>query len=327
MRAKVGIIGAGRWGTALAILLSQVNHQVTLFCLTSEVEQLINERESQNLPGFPIPEQVAITCSGDGDDLELVILALPGEALAAAWESWRQSISPKTIVVNVAKMIDCHEQGLILPSHIVDSERYKFVHFACAAFPQGLLRGSPTIGTAYSSDESSAKRVVGLFQQTLIRPYHSRDVNGGQIGSALKNTIAIASGIAAGLGFDETTRMAIASRGLKEIRDFASRHLGHPETFGPGTTIMTDLGATCFSPYSRNLKFGQALATKTVQEARLSIIGTVEGIHTTLTLAQVCSDFAETMPISYAIWQIISGQSTPMEAMKQIMARPIKYEG
>lgn len=326
MAAKVGIIGAGRWGTTLAIILSRVGHEVTLFCLSSEVEQLISQRASQNLPGFPIPKQVAISCSSDCDDLDLAVLALPGEAFSSAWESWRQSISPKTIVVNVAKMIDHHEHGLILPSHIVDSERYEFVHFACASFPEGLLRGSPTIGTAYTGREWAAKQVVKLFAGTLIRPYHSRDLTGGQIGSALKNTIAIASGIAAGLGFDETTRAAIVSRGAREIRDFALHHLGHPETFGAGTTVMTDLIATSFSPYSHNLRFGQALAHQSVEDARATVSGTVEGVHTTLTLAQVCYDFPESMPISYAVWSIMTGKASPNEALKKIMARPIKYE-
>lgn len=327
MGAKVGIVGAGRWGSALAILLSQVGHQVTLLCLEAELEGLERKRESPYLPGFTIPEEVEITCSSETQGMEILVLAVPGEFLQAAWDGWRHLIDDETIIVNVAKMIDCHENILILPSNIIGIEEHRFVHFVSAAFPQGLLAGSPTIGTAYSRDETSAKRVVNLFYGTLIRPYHSRDVNGGQIGSALKNTIAIGSGIAAGLGFDETTRMAIASRGLKEIRDFGCRHLSRPETFGAGTTILTDLGATCFSPYSRNLKFGQALATRTAQEARLSINGTVEGIQTTLTLANVCRDFAETMPISYAVWSIMTGKDTPMEALKKIMARPIKYEG
>jgi glycerol-3-phosphate dehydrogenase len=111
------------------------------------------------------------------------------------------------------------------------------------------------------------------------------------------------------------------------MRDFACHHLSHHETFGAGTTIMTDLGATCFSPYSHNLQFGQALATRAAKQARATVQGTVEGIQTTLALAQVCHDFGETMPISYAVWSIMTGKDTPIEARKKIMARPIKYEG
>ena len=326
MGVRVGVVGAGRWGTALSILLSGAGHQVRLFPLESELERLLRTRQSPYLENFIIPKEVSITAEIETRDLEILILALPGEYLQETWDKWRPAVVKGTIIVNTAKMIECRDGDLFLPSQIINPDIFHFVHFVSAAFPQGLLRGSPTIGTAFSSDELSSKKIVSLFSDTLIRPYHSRDLNGGQIGCAIKNTIAIAAGIADGLGFDETTRAAIASRGLKEMRDFACSHLGHPETFGAGTTIMTDLVATCFSPYSRNFRFGQALVKKGHQEAQESIKGTIEGIKTTLALAGICHDFAEKMPISEAVCSIIMEKTTPISAMKKLMSRPFKHE-
>jgi len=328
MNTKIGIIGAGRWGTALAILLTKVGHHVKLFCLDEELSGLLESRQSRTLPSFSIPDVVEISSRVDDClDRDFIFLAVPGANLKAAWDMWKVGIDKNAIVINAVKTIDVENRNLVLPSTIINRDGPHCVHFACVSFPEGLLRGSPTIGTAFAVNGHAAKMVVQLFSGTLIRPYISLDIVGGQIGSAIKNTIAIACGIAEGLGFDATTKAAIASRGLREMREFALHHMGHEETFGAGTTVLADLIGTCFGIFSHNHRYGLALANMSPEDAQKSVLGTIEGIQTTKVLSEVAESFQEKMPISFAVWSIISGTISPRKAIKQLMDRPVKLEG
>lgn len=313
---KIGIIGAGRWGKALAELFVKAGFAVVLYCLSGQERELIH-LEAMTVKVLSDPMGI--------DDLEIIFLAVPGENLQDAWSRWGRHIANETIVVNTAKMIDANNHQLILPSNIIGTNRHNFAHLVVAGFPRWILAGSPTIGTVFSPDITIRRRVEELFERSPIEVNGSDDVAGGEIGSAYKNVIAIACGVVAALGrFDEMTRSVVMGRGSAEMTEFACHHVAHPATFLPNGTIHADLDGTCSSRDSRNFQYGWKLAKGGHEKARAAIKGVIEGLHTVQALAQVCHQFQERMPIAATVLALIKGEITPYEAVGRFVYRTKK---
>jgi len=302
MKANVAIIGAGRWGTTLAIALSRLGHQVRLGTLQEECEELRHTRRSRTLSDYEIPENVTIDYSQEVvlGDSHFVIFAVPGEYLRSAWQQWHRAIPNGNILINAVKTLDEDGGHLVLPSDILTPD-CPFTHFACAAFPDDVLAGMPVMGTIFSKEKLAAEEVQQLFAGTSIRPYTrpDNDIIGGQIGSAVKNVIAIGCGMAVGLGYRAMTQSSVVCRSMNEIERFAVRFGARRGTFVPQGAIMADLIGTCFSPDSRNFSYGRWF---TDPDSFAPVIGVVEGLRTVNILARLLGqEFSKLMPISAAI--------------------------
>lgn len=321
IKTKIGIIGAGRWGGTLAKIFADYGHEVLLFCLESEELQLNSKRQILHTKNFSIPKSVKITADKSlAKDCEIVFMAIPGKIFKDVWNEYEDCIQD-AVVVNASKMIDFDENDLILPHQIIQRENY--AHFASAAFPEGLSQNSPTIGTLFSKNDMS-EVIKNLFPQSLLRVYTSEDVIGGEIGAALKNVIAIASGAANQLGFDEMTRASLASRGAREIRIFAEQHGAASSTFADGSTFLADLIGTCFSKNSHNYKAGEEIVFGLPLEVIEHGVGTVEGFHTLSVLNKIGA-FPK-MPISNAVYSMVYGKLSQKEAIDELLSRSIKHE-
>lgn len=319
---RIGIIGAGRWGCTLANLFQRAKKDVRIFCLEEDKERL--EISRQIIHTEELFLDIGIMLETDAEllyDCDIVFIAVDGKNLSHSWDQWREYISG-TLVLAV-KTLDVIDQRLVLPTDLIDYKN--MVYFACAAFPEGLLNGagSPTIGTVYGPDELTSM-VKAFFQQDIIRVYTSNDLVGGQIVSALKNVLAIASGIAFGLGLDEMTRAAIVSRGLYEMRRFGSHYGAMPSSFADGSSGLADTIGTCYSHNSHNFLVGVRIGCGSYDEKGSEYqIGTAEGVRTAGKLRELPHDQKQLMPIASAVAKIIFDGVDPRVAMKELMGRPL----
>lgn len=314
----IGIIGAGRWASTLANLLHGAGHNIIMFGLDTDVARV---KQSRQIPHTKFFLDEGIEVITEGAPLyvcDVVFIAVDGKNLSRCWQQWRAFIScPVVIAVKTLNVID---GKLVLPSDIVSHD--ETIYFGSAAFPEGLLSGSPAIGTVYGQDKLT-KSIRTILPLEKTRIYTSTDLVGGQIVHASKNVLAIASGIALGLGLDEMTRAAIVSRGVCEIERFGLHYGAQPETFGNGTSGLADTIGTCYSLNSHNLKAGIRFSGQKLDWGAIEDeIGTVEGIQTVKILSMIPRAL-EMMPIASAVARILFDGVDPKEVMKELMNRPL----
>lgn len=314
---KIGIIGAGRWACTLANILCQNGNEVALFCIEEDFERITANRQIPHTDFF-LNDKVGFTTSGKLlTDCEIVIIAVDGFSLYRAWKQWGSYVSG--IVVIAVKTMSISKEKPLLPT---DEIKYPdLTYFASGAFPEGLLKGSPAIGTVYGPQELT-NVVRAVFPKYPLRIYTSTDIIGGQIVSALKNVLAIACGVASGMGLDEMTMAAIMSRGLFEIRRFGVANGAKAETFGDGSSGLADTIGTCISRNSHNFQAGLRLASgdfdiKSIENE----IGTAEGIWTAQAFIKPNTYFL--MPIAYVVANVIFNGLELKKAMEVLMERPI----
>lgn len=310
---NIGIIGAGRFGLTLAEMIFHTDNHVTVFCLPGELHPKFIPHTC-----FDFNPRIEMQTEIDGlSDCEVVFIAVDGKHLASCWDQWGSTING--IAAICVKTIDAKDGKLILPTDLFPHK--KSVFCASAAFPEGLLRRSPTSGTIFGPKKYS-EIVRGALPKRILRTYHSDDIIGAQLGSALKNVIAIASGVAYGLGFDIMTRATICNRGSFEIMRFAVANGALMKTFCPGSSILADLTGTCFSDDSHNLMAGKAIALGTSISLLTPVIGTIEGIQTTRVLTELPGALCD-MPISNAVADILFHGVSPEQAIDILLNRPL----
>lgn len=320
---KIGIIGPGRWGSTLAVL-AQKQHEVILFGLEEDCARLNEDRSIPFTEGLPpLPPEIGCTVNpGLLRHCELIFLTVPGHFLEKIWREYK--IYAKSPVVVAVKTITCEaRKKLVVPTDLIDKK--KVAYFASAAFPEGLLGGSPSIGTVYSDYPELGKRIQAVFPKEILRTYLSGDLIGGQIGSALKNVVAIAAGAASGLGLEVMTVTSLVSRGAYEIARFAKCYGAEETTFGAGSSFLADLFGTCLSEHSHNHQIGRKLAKEEKMDfwQTQADCGTAEGIWTTRVLREIGALDDDKMPIAKAVNAMICG-THPKVAMQEILARPLK---
>ncbi len=257
--ASIGVIGAGSWGTALALLLCHNGHAVTLWSIMEEeVALLRTERENPSkLPGVKLPESIAVTSDLQeaAAGKELLVLAVPSPYIRSTAHSMRELVKEGQKIVNVAKGIE--ERTLMTLSEIIEEE----IPGADVAVMSGpshaeeVGKGIPTTIVVGAGKRKTAEYVQSIFMNEVFRVYTSPDVLGIELGAALKNVVALAAGIADGLGYGDNTKAALITRGIAEIARLGTAMGGKMETFG-GLSGIGDLIVTCASMHSRNRRAG-----------------------------------------------------------------------
>ena len=255
---KIAILGIGTWGSALAITLRKNNHSLSLWTYSKEEEaELKKTREPKNLPGTSFAEDIEITSSLERalKDKEMVIFAVPSLFTRSVGEQVKDYIQKDQILLTVSKGIE--EKSLLTMSQILE-EIFPENPVAVLSGPshaEEVSRFLPTTIVCAAGEESCAKTIQKTFQSDSFRVYINKDVLGVEIGAALKNVIALAAGIADGLGYGDNTKAALITRGIAEIARLGQAMGGHLETFA-GLSGIGDLIVTCASKHSRNRKAG-----------------------------------------------------------------------
>lgn len=330
MQKKVAVIGAGSWGTALALQLARNNLNVSLWGhLPDEIKRLQQDRENRVfLPGFKFPDNLQpetdlAKCLESADE---VLIVVPSHAFASAVTAIKPFISEQTSICWATKGLDPENNALL--SEVCDQilgERAIAV-ISGPTFAREVASGLPTAIVVSSRDQQHAQRLVSYFRSETFRPYTSNDLIGVQIGGSAKNVMAIAAGISDGLGFGANARAALITRGLVEIGRLGAALGGQHETF-MGLAGLGDLVLTCTDDQSRNRRFGLALASgMSVAEARQSIHQEVEGITTTKEIFIKASSLGIEMPITEQTYQVLFEGLTPDVAVKHLLSRQTRAE-
>lgn len=322
---RIAVLGAGSWGTALAILLSEGGHEVTLWGRdAAALEELRARRENRRyLPGRRLPEALRLSpaVAEAVAGAELVLLALPTASVRQVAAEVAPAVAPGGVLVCASKGL---EEGTLLTLDQVIAQvipRAPVVLLSGPTFALEIAAGLPAAAVAASSDGPSAARVQRAFGGGRLRVYTTEDVVGVAIGGALKNVIAIAAGCSDGLGFGSNARAALVTRGLHEIGRLATRLGGNPLTLA-GLAGLGDLVLTCTGELSRNRKVGLALAAGEPLAAITARLGQVaEGVPTAHLADQLARRLAVEMPITTQVAALVAGRRAPRDAVADLLSR------
>ncbi len=320
---SVAILGAGAFGTALAIALARSGVPITLWSHdpAHAAEIQTSRINTRRLPGPTLPETV--TASGDiteTTEAATILAAVPMQALAGTLATHTAALQGKPIIA-CCKGIDLATgQG---PSQIIADAIPSATPALLSgpSFAADIAAGLPTALTLAASDETTAKTLQQQLSTDTLRLYRSTDLTGVELGGALKNVIAIACGITIGAGLGESARAALMTRGYAEMLRFATRHGAKAETLA-GLSGFGDLALTCTSEKSRNFSYGLALG----QAGHAEPTATTEGIATAQAVARLAETRALDMPITTTMAAVLSGQLTVKEATRALMSRPLTTE-
>ncbi|MEK7991605.1 MAG: NAD(P)H-dependent glycerol-3-phosphate dehydrogenase [Thiotrichaceae bacterium] len=324
------VLGAGSWGTALALVLARNGHPIWLWShAPAHVAQMRAEQQnSQFLPNYSFPENIQIV-----DDLayvaktQQILIVVPSHAFHATLSLIKPYLQPATHLCWATKGFE-YKTGLLLHevAHNVLGQQ-AFSVLSGPSFAKEVAQQLPTAVTIASDIQDNAQFWVNAFHDPYFRPYLSADLIGVQIGGAVKNVMAIAAGIADGLGFGANTRAALITRGLAEMLRLGLAMGGQAETF-MGLAGMGDLVLTCTDNQSRNRRFGFALAQaeKSHDEILTEIGQVVEGIHAAREVQHLAQKYQVEMPIVDHVQQVLTQQMTPKQAVQSLLSREVKTE-
>ncbi|WP_369161154.1 NAD(P)H-dependent glycerol-3-phosphate dehydrogenase [Candidatus Thiodiazotropha sp. LNASS1] len=327
----IAVLGAGSWGTALAILLSGNGHRVSLWGhLQEEIEALIRDRENkQYLPGVGFPPMLhpEIELHKALHGASEILIAVPSHAFQSVASNIAPLLQAQPGITWATKGFEPGTQQLLSE---VAAERLPGRELAVISGPTfagEVARGLPTAVTVAATTTEHAERIAELLHAPWFRAYTSDDLIGVQVGGASKNVLAIAAGIADGLGFGANTRAALITRGLTEIMRLGLKLGGRQETF-MGLAGLGDLVLTCTDNQSRNRRMGLALAEGlSMERARLSIGQEVEGVHAAQEVYALSQRHGVEMPISEQVYRVLYEGLAPKEAVHNLLERRQKAEG
>ena len=327
--ARIGIIGGGSWGIALAVLLHNNGHQLTIWsALASEVEMLREEREHKMMPGVILPED--IHCTGDDKEavegMDLLVMAVASSYTRSTSARISKLVAPGQKILNVAKGIE--EKTLMTLSEIIEQEipQADVAVLSGPSHAEEVGRGLPTTVVVGAKSEETAEYIQELFMCEVFRVYLSPDILGMELGGALKNVVALAAGIADGLGYGDNAKAALITRGIAEIGRLGMAMGGKFETFS-GLTGIGDLIVTCASMHSRNRRAGILIGQgKTYEEAMDEVKMVVEGVYSAKAAMGLAEKYGVQLPIIEQVNLILFEGKSADQAVRELMLRDKKIE-
>lgn len=327
---KIGVIGSGSWGIALSILLSNNGHDVTVWSYKqSTVEMLQKEHEQKDkLPGVKIPDNVKYTASLEEAivDMDVLIMAVPSTTVRKTSQDMKQFVSQGQIIVNVSKGIE--ENTLLTLSQIIEEEipQANVTVLSGPSHAEEVGRGIPTTIVVGANTRETAEFLQNIFMSDSFRVYTSPDVLGIELGAALKNVVALAAGMADGVGYGDNTKAALITRGITEIARLGMAMGGRFETFC-GLSGIGDLIVTCASMHSRNRRAGILIGQgKTMEEAMEEVHMVVEGVNSAKAALGLAKKYNVELPIIEQVNEILFNNKPAGDAVRDLMIRDKKIE-
>ena len=326
---KISVMGSGGWGTALALVLLENGHDVTLWSYQEEESRVLRETgENPMLKGVPLPAELHLTSDASCvKECKAIVLATPSFAVRTTARMLAPLLEPGTIVVSVSKGIE-KETSFTLTQAIAQElgEAYPIVALSGPSHAEEVGRKVPTAVVSASKDKAAAELVQDLFMNQRFRVYASDDVVGVELGAALKNVIALCAGICDGMGFGDNTKAALITRGLTEIARLGVAMGGRRETFA-GLTGVGDLVVTCTSMHSRNRRCGILIGQGMPPEQAVKEIGAVvEGYYAAANGKALAEKVGVEMPITEAAYEALYRGKDPKKVVIELMTRAKKHE-
>jgi glycerol-3-phosphate dehydrogenase (NAD(P)+) len=323
----IAVIGAGAWGTALALTSARAGRKVTLWEHdAANAAQLKNKRESLFLPGVRLDDSIDLAAGlADAARQEAILLVVPAQAVRSAATALAPHLAAGTPLIVCAKGIERGTKKFM--SEIVAECAPNAVPAILSgpSFAADVARGLPTAVTLAAGDSKLAQELAQAIGSANFRPYHATDVRGVEIGGATKNVLAIAAGIVCGRRLGASASAAMTTRGFAELVRFGRAHGAKPQTM-MGLSGLGDLLLTCTSPQSRNFTFGINLAHGQKPGAIQASTGLAEGAFTASVLVEMAAARNVDMPISNAVAAVLEEKLSVDAAIESLLARPLKSE-
>lgn len=327
---KIGLIGAGSWGTALAITLAGKGHEVRIWDLDeTHLKELAENRENvRYLPGIKFPDTLNVKDSVKEtlEDRDIVLFSAPAQHFRSALTGAKEYLTKEMVVVNVAKGI---EQGSLMRMSEIALEiapDMKYVALSGPSHAEEVGKAMPTTVAVASTNPEYAKYIQEEFSTERFRVYTSDDVVGLELGGALKNIIALGAGISDGMGFGDNAKAALMTRGLAEMKRLGLKLGADPQTF-LGLAGVGDLIVTCTSMHSRNRRCGIMIGGgMNPKEATEKVGMVVEGMFTAIAAKELAMKVDVDMPITESINDVIDGKISAKEAVEYLMGREKRHE-
>lgn len=328
--AEIGIIGAGSWGIALSVLLHNNGHHVTIWsALKDEIDMLNREHEQKDkLPGVKLADDMVFTTelSEAVKGKNVLVLAVPSSFTRTTAHSMKELVADGQIIVNVAKGIE--ESTLMTLSQVIEDEipQADVAVLSGPSHAEEVGRCIPTTIVVGAKTRKTAEYIQNIFMSDVFRVYTSPDVLGIELGAALKNVVALAAGIADGLGYGDNTKAALITRGIAEISRLGMAMGGKFETFC-GLSGMGDLIVTCASMHSRNRRAGILIGQgKTMEEAMAEVKMVVEGVYSAKAAMGLAKKYQVELPIIEQVNKVLFDGKPAAVAVKDLMIRDKKLE-
>ena len=331
---KIGVIGAGTWGIALARMLTNSAHDVTVWsAIENEIDELEKERTHKNLVGMVIPEATKFTKNIEAAlDADIILMAVPSVFVRATTARIAPYVKDGQIIVDVAKGIE-KDTHFTMTEVISDelarhgvADKVRLVALSGPTHAEEVALDLPTTIVSASSDEGAAMTVQDVFMNTCMRVYTHFDVKGVELCGAFKNIIALATGISTGLGFGDNTRAALITRGIAEIKRLGIKMGCSAETFA-GLAGIGDLIVTATSDHSRNNRCGRLIGEGVAPEDAIKQIGmVVEGINALPAAVSLAKKYDVEMPITETAYDVVFCGTNPKAAVLKLMTRDKRAE-
>lgn len=334
-KQKIGVLGAGTWGTALARLLAENGHDVTIWsALPEELKSMATTHRHPNLPGMQLP--AALHYTADMADIcagrDLLVFAVPSVFVRSTAKKAAHYLPDGQLIVDVAKGIE--EKTLFTLSEVIESELHarpghegcRVVALSGPTHAEEVARDLPTLIVAAAREEADAQKVQHIFTNPNFRVYTNTDRRGVELGGAVKNVIALAVGVALGLDYGDNAKAALITRGNAELARLGVAMGCQAATFA-GLSGMGDLIVTCTSMHSRNLHAGMLIGRgMDVETAKKEVGQVVEGINALPAARRLAKKYKVEMPIVEAMGAILDGRLSARSAVATLMGRDLKRE-
>lgn len=329
---RVAVMGSGSWGTAFGMILADAGGDVAMWAREPEVVEDINTNHTNSMyhPGIDLPPTMWASESTEKvlDGAEIVVLAIPSQTLRDNLSLWKSQINPDATLVSLMKGI---ELGTVMRMSQVIAQVTEFPDSQVAVvsgpnLAREIAQRQPAATTVACADEDRAKALADATTTAYFRPYFTTDVIGTELGGAVKNVIALANGMAYGLGFGENSQASLITRGLAEMSRLGAALGANPLTF-LGLAGIGDLIATCTSSLSRNRTFGENLGRGlTVEETIAETKQTCEGVKSCESILDLATRNGVEMPITEQVVQVVHHGMPPREMLDNLMSRDPKAE-
>jgi glycerol-3-phosphate dehydrogenase (NAD(P)+) len=329
---KVAVFGAGSWGTAFAKVLAEAGNEVSVWGRREVICETINSRHSNPdyLPGILLPESITATHDPVAavDGAEAVVLAVPSQSLRENLAEWAAILPDTPPLVSLMKGVEVGTTKRMseVITELTGAGPERIAVVSGPNLSREIAEGQPAASVVACADEGTATRLQKLCHSPSFRPYTTTDVIGCELGGATKNVIALAVGMAVGLGFGDNARASVITRGLAETARLGAALGADPYTFS-GLAGLGDLVASCSSPLARNRSFGEKLGQGlSVEEIKASTRQVAEGVASAASIAQLARSHDVEMPIVEHVTQVVAGELTPKEMLVSLISRSAKAE-
>jgi len=326
---KVNVVGAGAWGTSLAIAAARAGREVTLWCRNEDHALDMNENSVNNryLPGITLPESISATANLESVcGADVLLNVVPSQHLRSNLIALGDHLKPTTAIVICSKGIENGTEKMM--SEVIEETlpNQPYAILSGPNFAREIAKGLPAATTLAAHSEELGKKLVYAIGHPTFRPYYTDDVIGAQMGGAIKNVLAIACGIVGGAKYGENARAALITRGMAEVLRLGDKLGAKAETL-MGLSGFGDLVLTCSSNASRNYSLGFALGEgQSLQEILESRISVTEGVHTAAALCDLAKKHNIEMPICIAVNKILNEGASVDRMVTELLARPFRDE-